>query len=65
MKREKEEMYESPCTRRTLVTLEEGVMKASIFHEENQHDEGLTTEEHGFADPTKDWEGNYGESTWD
>ena len=46
MKREKEEMYEAPCTRRTLVTLEEGVMKASIFHEENDQDEGVSIEGH-------------------
>ena len=47
------------------VELESGFMTASIFKEENKHDEGLSTEEHGFANPTKQWEGDYGESEWD
>lgn len=57
--------YEAPSTRRVMVELEQGFMSASIFEEENMHDEGLSTEEHGFADPTKQWEGNYGERDWD
>ena len=66
MKKDKEkEKYESPLTKKTQVNLESGFMKASIFEEENKHDEGLSTEEHGFADPTKEWEGNYGDSKWD
>lgn len=66
MKKDKEkETYESPFTKKTQVNLESGFMTASIFEEENKHDKGLSTEEHGFADPTKEWEGNYGGSEWD
>ena len=66
MKKDKEkEKYESPLTKKTQVNLESGFMTASIFEEENKHDEGLSTEEHGFANPTKEWEGNYGDSEWD
>ena len=66
MKKDKnKEKYESPFTKKTQVNLESGFMTASIFEEENQHDEGLTTEEHGFANPGEEWEGNYGESVWD
>lgn len=66
MKKEKEKAkYESPFTKKTQVNLESGFMNASVFDDENRHDEGLSTEEHGFADPTKEWEGNYGDSEWD
>lgn len=66
MKKDKEkEKYESPLTKKTQVNLESGFMTASIFEEENKHDKGLSTEEHGFANPTKEWEGNYGDSEWD
>lgn len=62
---EQKSKYVAPSTRRVTVELEQGFMTASIFEDENKHDEGLRTEEHGFADPTKQWEGNYGESEWD
>lgn len=62
MKRKK---YVAPETEMKTVELESGFMTASIFKEENKHDEGLSTEEHGFADPTKQWEGDYGDSDWD
>ena len=62
MKRKK---YVAPETEMKTVELESGFMTASIFEEENKHDEGLSTEEHGFADPTKQWEGDYGDSEWD
>lgn len=62
MKRKK---YVAPETEMKTVELESGFMTASIFKEENKHDEGLSTEEHGFANPTKQWEGDYGESEWD
>lgn len=62
MKRKK---YVAPETEMKTVELESGFMTASIFKEENKHDKGLSTEEHGFADPTKQWEGDYGESEWD
>lgn len=61
----KKKKYVAPETEMKTVELESGFMTASIFKEENKHDEGLSTEEHGFADPTKQWEGDYGESEWD
>lgn len=64
MSMEQKSKYVAPSTRRVTVELEQGFMSASIFEDENKHDEGLSTEEHGFADPTKQWEGNYGESEW-
>ncbi len=58
--------YIAPQTEMSEVELENGFMSsASVFDEENQNDKGLTTEEHGFADPSKEWEGNYGDSSWD
>lgn len=57
--------YERPQTTHTSVEAENGFMNASIFEEENGHDEGLTTEEHGFANPDAQWEGDYSTSDWD
>lgn len=58
--------YVAPQTEMSEVELENGFMSsASVFDEENQNDKGLTTEEHGFADPSKEWEGDYGDSSWD
>ena len=57
--------YIAPHTEKTEVELEQGFMKASIFEAENQHDEGLSTEEHGFANPGASWEGDYGDDSWD
>ena len=58
--------YVAPQTEMSEVELENGFMSsASVFDEENQNDRGLTTEEHGFADPSKEWEGDYGDSSWD
>lgn len=62
---EQKSKYVAPSTQRVTVELEQGFMSASIFEEENMHDEGLSTEEHGFANPGTDWEGNYGEGEWD
>ena len=61
----KRKVYETPVTTRTAVELESGFMSASILHEDSGHDKGLQTEEHGFADPYKDFEGDYGYGTWD
>ena len=61
----KKKKYVAPETEMKTVELESGFMTASIFEEENKHDEGLRTEEHGFANPTKQWEGDYGDSEWD
>lgn len=62
MKRKK---YVAPETEMKTVELENGFMTASIFEDENKHDEGLSTEEHGFANPGAEWEGDYGEDKWD
>lgn len=65
MKKEKEK-YEAPKTKATQVELEHGFMSsASVFDKPNHNDEGLSTEEHGFADPSKEWEGDYSSSDWD
>lgn len=61
----KKKTYVAPETEMRTVELEQGFMSASIFEDENKHDEGLSTEEHGFANPETGWEGNYGESDWD
>ena len=61
----KKKTYVAPETEMRTVELEQGFMTASIFEDENKHDEGLSTEEHGFANPGAEWEGNYGESAWD
>ena len=67
MKKDKEQrkQYEAPVTTRTAVELESGFMSASILHEDSGHDKGLKTEEHGFANPETDFEGDYGEGPWD
>lgn len=62
MKRKK---YVAPETEMKTVELENGFMTASIFEDENKHDKGLSTEEHGFANPGAEWEGDYGEDKWD
>lgn len=47
MKRETNEVYEAPRTRRTLVELEGGFMSsASIFDKENEQDNGLSIQGH-------------------
>ena len=61
----KKKTYVAPETEMKTVELENGFMTASIFEEENKHDEGLSTEEHGFANPGAEWEGDYGEDKWD
>lgn len=65
MSMEQKSKYVAPSTRRVTVELEQGFMTASIFEDENKHDEGLSTEEHGFATPGAEWEGDYGEDKWD
>lgn len=61
----KKKMYVAPETEKKIVELENGFMTASIFEDENKHDKGLSTEEHGFANPGAEWEGDYGEDKWD
>lgn len=55
----KKKIYETPLFEVKRVELEKGFMKASIFLPDEGHDKGLTIEEHGFADPSVDWEGDY------
>lgn len=60
--------YEAPETKHQEVELENGFMTASMFKPEDGHDQGLTIEEHGFANPGAEWEGDYttGENAgWD
>ena len=61
---EQKSKYVAPSTQRVTVELEQGFMTASIFEDENRHDKGLSTEEHGFA-TLGEWEGDYGEDKWD
>lgn len=65
MKKEQKEKYESPSTQKTQVNLENGFMSASVFEDGTENAEGVTIEEHGFANPDSPWEGNYSGSTWD
>lgn len=68
MKKEKKEKYESPQTRKTQVNLESGFMSASTFEGGTENANGVTIEEHGFANPDQAWEGDYttGENSgWD
>lgn len=47
----KRKMYESPLTLRTEVELEGGFMqKASVFDPADQHDEGVTIQNHEFGE---------------
>lgn len=67
----KKKEYEVPLTTYSEVELEQGFMEASIFGKEDNHDEGFTIEEHGFATPYNEdgtvnaWEGDYNGEEWD
>ena len=65
MKKEQKEKYESTSTRKTQVNLENGFMSASVFENGTENADGVTIEEHGFANPDADWEGDYSTDTWD
>lgn len=65
MKKEQKEKYESPSTRKTQVNLENGFMSASVFEDGTENAKGVTIEEHGFANPGAEWEGDYSGDTWD
>lgn len=72
MKKEQQERYESPQTRKTQVILESGFMSAaSVFEHDTENANGVTIEEHGFAKPTNldgstnYWEGDYSNDGWD
>ena len=66
----KKKEYEVPLTTYSEVELEQGFMKASVFEDGTENADGVTIEEHGFAnsgtaeDPNP-WEGNYSGSNWD
>lgn len=62
----KKKKYEAPQTRYLEVELEQGFMiKASVFEDGKENAEGVTIEQHGFADPEKAWEGNYTNQGWE
>ena len=57
--------YVAPQTKCSEVELEEGFMKASVFEDGTENADGVTIEEHGFANPDAAWEGDYSGGTWD
>lgn len=61
----KRKEYESPQTLIAEVELENGFMSASVFEDGTENAEGVTIEEHGFANPGQSWEGNYTNDGWD
>lgn len=61
----KKKEYEIPRMDKLEVELEQGFMKASVFEGGKENADGVTIEEHGFANPGADWEGDYSSSTWD
>lgn len=65
----KKKEYEVPLTTYSEVELEQGFMKASVFEDGKENADGVTIEEHGFANPGAAWEGDYSDpnnhGTWD
>ncbi len=61
----KKKEYEIPRMDKLEVELEKGFMKASVFENGTTNADGVTIEEHGFANPDAEWEGDYSGSTWD
>lgn len=59
----KKKCYEAPDMEVVRVELEKGFMKASVFEDGKENAEGVTIEQHGFAEPDKAWEGSY--TDWD
>lgn len=57
--------YVAPQTKSSEVELEQGFMAASVFEGGTENADGVTIEEHGFANPDAEWEGDYSGSTWD
>lgn len=57
--------YVAPQTKCSEVELEEGFMKASVFEGGTENADGVTIEEHGFANPDAAWEGDYSTGSWD
>lgn len=61
----KKKEYEVPLTTYSEVELEQGFMKASVFEDGKENAEGVTIEEHGFANPDASWEVDYSDGKWD
>lgn len=67
----KRKEYEIPRMDKMEVELEKGFMKASVFEGGTENANGVTIEEHGFANPynedgsVNNWEGDYSGSDWD
>lgn len=65
----KRKEYEIPRMDKMEVELEKGFMKASVFENGTENANGVTIEEHGFANPDAAWEGDYSDpdngGTWD
>lgn len=61
----KRQCYEAPDMEVVHVELEKGFMAASVFEDGKENADGVTIEEHGFATPGAEWEGDYSGSTWD
>lgn len=65
----KRKEYEIPRMDKMEVELEKGFMKASVFEGGTENANGVTIEEHGFANPDAAWEGDYSDpdngGTWD
>lgn len=57
--------YEAPQTEQLEVELEEGFMKASVYEGGTENAQGVTIEEHEFANSGSAWEGNYSNEGWD
>lgn len=61
--------YEAPETKHQEVELENGFMSASVFEGGKENADGVTIEQHGFANPGAPWEGDYSDpnngGTWD
>lgn len=57
----RKETYETPLFESIRVEMEEGIMlKASTFEPGDETtQQGLSIEEHGFATPGVEWEGDY------
>lgn len=63
MKNQEQKEYEAPQTTCLEVELEQGFMKASVFENGTENAEGVTIEQHEFANSGSAWEGSY--SDWD
>lgn len=64
----KKKLYETPRTQHVEVETE-GNFCGSVFEGGTENAEGVTIEEHGFANPGAAWEGDYSDpqngGTWD